>query len=174
MAFSVILYCVIEATTTEIVASKKREDKLAEKLHGTSNADGEDDVNGVPVLQATDQEIEVAAFKKFWDSSADWVKKIVQDVVQYAKDNESRDHETLMHLLQKESTNTSDADIMKLFAANLWPSLRDRGWTASGLDGSSEQAYSYEDEKVRTTCVFNKIFPLLRSVSLFGALVQYY
>jgi hypothetical protein len=140
MAFSMILCCIIEATESEIVASTKREEKLAEKP--TENGGREKSLSSAEITEA--------AFKKFWDPSAEWIGKLVVDIVVYAKDNDPRDHDTLMELLHhKKAETVEQEDVRILFAKNVWAPLRSRGWKATGLDGStSDQVYSYGDEKV--------------------------
>ena len=152
MAFSMVLYCVVEATETEIVTMKKKEDKNA-KSQETSKNDGEDGkketAGETKTPQLTDKEIEQAAFKKFWDASSEWTEKLLMDVVLYAKDHEARDYQTLLELLHRKDEAMNKEDIKILFAKNVWASLRSRGWKATGLDGSSsEQQYSYDDETV--------------------------
>lgn len=153
MAFSMILYCVVEATETEIVTMKKKEDRTSAKSQEASKNDGEDSkkesTGEAKTPHLTDKEIEQAAFKKFWDGSSEWTEKLLMDVVLYAKDHEARDYDSLMELLHRKDEAVNKEDIKILFAKNVWTSLRSRGWKATGLDGSSsEQQYSYGDEKV--------------------------
>jgi hypothetical protein len=153
MAFSMILFCIIEATEAEIVTSTKREEKLAEKP--TEDGGREKSMSSA--------EIQQAAFNKFWDSSAEWIGKLVVDIVVFAKDNEPRAHDTLMELLHQNKVEiVEQEDARILFAKNVWAPLRSRGWKATLLDGStSEQVYSYGDEKVCILLVLCSDFPLL-------------
>ena len=149
MAFSMVLSCIVDAIESEIAAAKKREDKLAEKPKETATENGEEAKGPDTKSPMTELEIEEAAFRKFWDTSAEWVKKLAVDIAAYAKDNDARDHDTLMELLHKKEAGVDQEDVKILFARNIWAPLRSRGWKATGLDGSStEQQYSFGDEKV--------------------------
>lgn len=152
MAFSMILYCVVEATETEIVTMKKKEDRTSAKSQEASKNDEDtkkESTGETKTSHLTDKEIEEAAFKKFWDASSEWTEKVLMDVVLYAKDHEARDYDSLMELLHRKDEAVNKEDIKILFAKNVWASLRSRGWKATGLDGSSsEQQYSFGDEKV--------------------------
>lgn len=152
MAFSMILYCVVEATETEIVTMKKKEDRTSAKSQEASKNDEDtkkESTGETKTSHLTDKEIEEAAFKKFWDASSEWTEKVLMDVVLYAKDHEARDYDSLMELLHRKDEAVNKEDIKIHFAKNVWASLRSRGWKATGLDGSSsEQQYSFGDEKV--------------------------
>jgi hypothetical protein len=149
MAFSMLLYCVVEAAEAELATSKRREDRLAEKLKGeTGNADQTD---AKPAPGVTDGELAVQAFRKFWDPNADWVTKLVMEVVVYAKDHDPRNEETLMQLMHKKTKSMDEGGVKILFAKNVWPSLRSRGWKARVAEGgSSEPQYAYEGKEVRS------------------------
>lgn len=117
-----------------------------------SKSQDDSKTDGVGKLpQLTDKEIEESALKKFWDVSSNWTVKLLSDVVSYAETHEARDHDTLMEILHKKDDGANKEDVKILFARNVWPSLRDRGWKVTSPDGvGGAQQYSYEDGKVRT------------------------
>ena len=148
MAFSMILCSIVEAVETEIATSKKKEGR-ARHAGEDDKRDNIDSVADTKTPQPNEEDIEIAAFKKFWNASAEWVSKLVMDVVLYAKDNSARDYDTLLELLRKKDEHVGKEDIKILFAKNVWASLRSRGWKATSPDGSmTEQQYSFGDEKV--------------------------
>ena len=152
MAFSMILCSIVEAVETEIATSKKKEGRVSTKARQAGEDDKRDNTDSVAdtkTPQPNEEDIEIAAFKKFWNDSAEWVSKLVMDVVLYAKDNSARDYDTLLELLRKKDEHVGKEDIKILFAKNVWASLRSRGWKATSPDGSmTEQQYSFGDEKV--------------------------
>ena len=154
MAFSMLLCCVVEAVEAEVVTATKREEKITEKLKEHAKEDCSEGKYESPdgkrlSSPMTKAQIEQASFKKFWDESAEWAKKLVGDIVAYASENEARDYETLMELLHRKKEAADKESIKMAFAMNIWPPLRSRGWKAEGLDGSTKEQYFYKDETVR-------------------------
>jgi hypothetical protein len=167
MALSMILYCVVEAAETELLTSRRREDRLAVKVRGESG--DADQMEAKPAPNVTDQELAVQSFRKFWDPSADWVTKLVMQVVLYAKDHDPRNAETLAQLMHTKTESLDESDVKVLFAKNVWPSLRSRGWKARVVEGGpGEPQYTYEDNEVRELVPFYAaISTLLKPTPLF-------
>lgn len=162
MCWAMALTALLETAEDDAVQARKREERASEKkLEVSANADG----GTLAVDRSTEirdkdlpvEELRRRTFSKLWKANAVWAEKALRDAVSYAKQNAPRDQDAIDKALRKrnESTFLETNDISSIFAANVWPSLKSRGWKAMiSADGSAagQTRYSFKNEEVSFCC----------------------
>ena len=98
-------------------------------------------------------EIKAKAFQKIVGSQAPWFAEVLNDASNFAKSNEPRQDEVI-HKLNTMNLPLTATDVASIFATNVWPSLKSRGWKVALIDEGDQTGksrYSYKDKEVSTT-----------------------
>jgi hypothetical protein len=174
MSWTTVFTTIVEAAADEVENARKREERAAKKLREESleKEKGQGGILAVdlsredatPVKVNAEEEKE-KAFVRIWKTVSCWCTRALDDAVEFAKEHEPRDKETIERLLEesKESQPLSSDAVSSKFARSVWPSLKSRGWSAvitDEGDAAGETRYLYKGQEVR-------IFPVLIS-TLFG------
>jgi len=93
-------------------------------------------------------------FDKHWAANKNWAKPVLVDALAFAKSAQPRPEDVLSRI-QNSSTEvtacTSRTEMASLFAENVWPSLKYRGWKAETLSEGHPKGttqYSFEGKQV--------------------------
>lgn len=159
MAFSLVLYTFLEEAKAEVILQKRREEKANEKKDNNEGIEG-----GCLALAGPDKTSEEVndealledKFKMLIDANKFTLQKSLEQAVRYASMNEPRDQGVIDRALDKKTTSsTTSSDAM--FAQNVWPPLRSRGWKAVVVTDSSgvcTTRYSINGREVRGSLNF--------------------
>lgn len=165
MCWSLLLFILREVADDDARNAKRREQRKAEKEREASEVETTEaaakesgGVLGSDLGTQADQndmaDKLAESFKKLVDSNESWLSLAIQDATTFAGANLPRSKNALQRALRSRSPNESSTpqSLPTLFAANLWPSLKSRGWTTSTIvDGefSGTICYSYMGKEVR-------------------------
>ena len=142
MCWSILLFALREAADEDSLNAKRRAQRKAEKKREASETVAAKESGGVlgSDLDALASENDLgdlinASFKKLVDANASWLTNVMQDATEFAKTHFPRLKQTIDHALQSHDSPSTPSphSLPGLFAANLWPSLRNRGWTAETI-----------------------------------------
>jgi len=147
MCWSMLLFCIHESADDDALSAKRRAVRKAEKQREASEAEASDaaakESGGVLgsnldalVGQNDLREQLTASFKRLVDMNASWLPKVIQDAKQYASAHTHRSKNAVERALESQHSNRSAGapqSLASLFGANLWPSLKARGWTAAQI-----------------------------------------
>jgi hypothetical protein len=154
-----IIFAVIRQTVDDEYENTQKKDQLAadrliasstEPIQGGLLAIPANISNGSSSLCADPKEAKEKIFLAVLKSLAPWIGKTVEDASSFARDNEPRKEEVLKKL-QTMSMPSVPTDATSIFATNLWPSLKSRGWKTSMVtEGNRTGAtrYSFKDKEV--------------------------
>lgn len=146
---------------------QRKADRLAQKKQGEGNQ-GENHANSGGILaksrddsqtQRQNEDLFTKEFQKLLDIHLPWLSRVIGDAKTFAESNEGRSKDVVMRYINssdgKASTNPSPRQ-EALFAENLWPQLKNRGWEVEQhTDGGEMIAqYSYSGRKVRTIQIY--------------------
>ena len=145
-----------KARNRELRAAQKDREKVAE---ATKPADGGILAASLPSKdpekpRSTIEELKRIAFEKIRAESSSWMKGVISDAVDFAKENSPREKEVLDRILRKSSDTSAPpkpSNTAAMFATSVWPSLKNRGWKAEVIaEGSSagKTRYSYDGKDV--------------------------
>jgi hypothetical protein len=163
MCWAMLLFSIREAADDDALNAKRRAQRKAEKQREASEAEAADaaakesgGVLGSNLDELADQndlgEQLSVSFKKLIDANATWLPKALQDATDYAKAHPPRTRNAVARSLRSHSEGpAAPQSLQTLFAANMWPSLKSRGWTAvSVVDGEfgGTVCYSYSGNEV--------------------------
>eukprot|EP00546_Thalassionema_frauenfeldii_P003334 CAMPEP_0178934636 /NCGR_PEP_ID=MMETSP0786-20121207/23988_1 /TAXON_ID=186022 /ORGANISM="Thalassionema frauenfeldii, Strain CCMP 1798" /LENGTH=2235 /DNA_ID=CAMNT_0020612471 /DNA_START=60 /DNA_END=6767 /DNA_ORIENTATION=- len=163
LSWSVILATLKEAAEDSVIALRRKADRLAQKRQGEGNQ-GENDANSGGILaksrddsqtQRQNDDLFTKEFRKLLDSHLPWLSRVIEDAKAFAESNERRSKDVVMRYINlsdsKASTNPSPRQ-EALFAENLWPQLKNRGWEVEQhTDGGEMIArYSYNGRKYKS------------------------
>ena len=157
MSWAMLLFLIREAAEEDALNAKRRAQRKAEKQLNANGAEVADAVatEGGGVLGSNLDELAerndlgdqlVVSFKKLVDANASWLSKVFQDATEYANSHPHRSKnafERAVHSHNSAEVNNVKQSLPSLFVANLWPSLKSRGWTAE---------VTVEGEFAGTTC----------------------
>jgi hypothetical protein len=146
MCWSMLLFALREAADEDALNAKRRAERRAEKkreasetdaMASTANESGGVLGSNLDALAGQNDlgELLNVSFKKLVDANASWLTKVMEDATEFAKIHLPRSKNAIKHALQSHDppSNPAPQSLQALFAANLWPSLRSRGWTAETI-----------------------------------------
>ena len=112
-------------------------------------------------------------FKKLWDIHRTWIVNVLEDAVIYAKSHRARPKESLqraIYLTAVRSGNGEEKEVKAVFAQNVWPALKSRGWTIETVESEngSSTRYVKGDQSVSTFMIRRKIPLLSQYLTLFS------
>lgn len=161
MSWTVILTTIIEAAEEEAETIRRREIKERDKAR-EEEMKGKDSAGGVLAIDLSLdhdnpdlEELKQKAFTKLWESNSKWIHCLLIDATAYAKEMAPRSKDVIDRILHRGKTSTeqlkNNPDCLTLVAANVWPSLKSRGWKAEMItDGelSGKTRFSKDGKEV--------------------------
>lgn len=150
MCWSILLICLLETAEEECLAAKKKAERAEQKkLAAEGNPrlppvpDGGVLVNTPSVDSNAIQPHELeAAFVKLLETNASWAPQTIKDANLFASTASPRSKtdldQALLAYTGKELI-VSQGSVTSMFAGNIWPSLKSRGWTSrTETEGSAK------------------------------------
>lgn len=166
MCWAMLLFTLREAADEDALNAKRRAERKAQKQREAREAEATDtaakesggvlgsDLDALAGQNDLGDQLKVS-FKKLVDANASWLTKVIQDAVVFAKAYPPRSKNAMERALQSHHSSESPSapqSLPSLFVANLWPSLKSRGWTAEVIvDGefSGTTCYTHSGKEVR-------------------------
>lgn len=151
MSWSIIFATIKETADDEAEALTKKRDqsstdrarnKLGDGLTATTNDAGIDI-----------KEIKEKTLRSVVRSLGRWFGVVLDDAVEKAKGSQPRGKDVVYKLINL-SSQDEQKDPSSIFATNVWPSLKSRGWKVTiPTEGSQagKSIYSFKDREVSTT-----------------------
>ena len=161
MSWAIVMVCLLDHAEDNGEQAKKALQRAAEKRRSEGGESKQETGGMLAVDRSTEpneeekKQLKVEAFQKLVQMHSSWLKQVFADAVSYAKDNEPRDKETVDLIYRKPTESEQPpkpTETATIFATNVWPSLKSRGWKAiTKVDGSSagKTIYSFEGKEVR-------------------------
>ena len=165
MAWSLVMFTIIDAAVDDAEKALNRELKTAEKDRETAEAmkptNGGVLAASLPLnsdgLEKPPSSIDTlkrAALEKLLNDTAPWIEAVFTDAVAFAKENSPRDQTVIAQVLRGSTDSVtkmkkSDTDLM--FANSIWPSLKSRGWKAEVISAgfyAGKTRYSFKGKDV--------------------------
>jgi hypothetical protein len=161
MCWSVIFVVIRQTVDDEYDALVKKDQLAADRASAISAETSQGGLLAVPANTSSCADsvgidpivAKEKIFVALMRSLAPWIERAVDDATNYAKNNEPRKEE----VLNKLQTLSVPTDATSMFATNLWPSLKSRGWKANLItegDRTGETRYSFKDKEVRSVHAF--------------------
>lgn len=154
------MVCLLDHAEENGEHAKKALQKAAEKRR-SDGGESKPEAGGALAVDRTaepneeeKQRLKVEAFEKLVKVHGSWLHQVFVDAVSYAKDNEPRNKETLDLINRKPSDSKKPpkpTDTTAIFATNVWPSLKSRGWkSVTKTEGplAGKTLYSFEEKEV--------------------------
>jgi len=161
MCWSILFFTLLESADDEATAAIRREEKAAEKKLEEPAGEKKNEGGMLALEHAADderkkssrKELKEKAFADLCKTNADWVRQALSDAVAFAANKTPREQEVVDRVLYRKSASHTLGvnDISSAFAANVWPSLKNRGWKAEQItegDALGQTRYIYEGKKV--------------------------
>lgn len=162
MCWSVLLFTLRESAEEEALKAQKRDQRKAEKERAAQEIEASVAaamVNGGvlgsdPKPQPDQNDLENKLdemFRKMAAANGSWLTTVIKDATDYAKTHSPRTKKSLSRMLHSQSTGEEGGpqSLGSLFAANLWPSLKSRGWTTTEDVDSGNKLFVYDGKEVR-------------------------
>jgi len=160
LCWSLIFMVLKEGANDDLVASKRRAERAAEKAQQEIPSDkpvGGGVLASEPVVKKVvdrNDTIETC-FQKLWETHQSWLGGVMNDAAAYGKSNAPRSEKALHRALNPSAGQESAArkGLNALFAENVWPALRSRNWKAVSVATEKGEAkrYEYNGEQYKTT-----------------------
>jgi hypothetical protein len=161
MSWTVILTTIIETVEEEAETNRRRDIKEREKAR-EEEIKGKNSGGGVLAIDRSQdpgnlelEELKQKAFSKIWESNSRWLKDLLIDATAYAKETTPRSKaviDRIVHMGKISSEQRkNNTDSLSLIVANVWPSLKSRGWKADMItDGefAGKTRFSKDDKEV--------------------------
>jgi hypothetical protein len=158
MCWSVVFAAIRQTVDDEYESSQKKDQAAADRATSINAETGQ---GGLLALQTSSSNISASLavdskvakeniFNAVFRSLAPWVVQALEDATTFAKQNEPRKEDVLKKLQMMNSTSVP-TEAASMFATNLWPSLKSRGWKADLItegDRVGETRYSFKDKEV--------------------------
>lgn len=174
MSWAMLLFSVREAAEEDALNARRRAQRKAEKQLDANQAEAADTAakEGGGVLGSNLDELAgqndlgdqlPVSFRKIVDGHSSWLAKVVQDAVEYANSHPHRSKSTLdraVHSQNSSEISTSPQSLTSLFVANLWPSLKTRGWAAEVMvegEFAGTTCYTFQGKEVSRLSLFRLV-----------------
>lgn len=150
LCWAFLLTTIREAANDEFENAKKRAMRAAEKKieEEGKNENGDSGVLGqTEAFQSAAASVDVAVcFKKLWDTHRPWMENVLHDAVSYARAHSPRSKEALLRSIRSVASRSDDGEKKEpnaVFAQNVWPALRSRGWKAELIESEKGSTTRY-------------------------------
>jgi hypothetical protein len=173
MCWSLVLMTIREAADDDVLASKRKAEKAAEKKR---EAEGKDESleggilgNNAPPVQPLENLD--SCFEKLWKTHKAWIEEAVGHAQEFAASHPPRPKQTLdraLHVGTPRNQTESMKGVNAVFVENVWPALRSRGWKVemSPTDEGDVTKYAFGDKKVSTRRRLDSGFSPMQSTNI--------
>jgi hypothetical protein len=165
MSWSVVLTTLREVTEENVSNARKRTERAAQKKSAAEEGNSEKkqdagDVSGgvlgvKPLNAAEAQKAKQVLHRQFIgliSSQNSWLPLVLRDAKQFGASHSGRSNDIVERYLVSSPSKKKQAPQGKaaLFAQNLWPQLKSRGWKVEQVNvgGQMSSKYSYAGETV--------------------------
>jgi len=161
LSWSVILATLREAGEDGVIAVRRKADRLAQRnLDQGSRGESQGNSGGIlakpsDVLQIESDYLLAKEFQKLLICHLPWLSRVIQDAKFFAQSNKGRPRDVVEKYINSGSKQVSHSGSQgqkTIFAENLWPQLKNRGWEVEHHDCGGEviTRYAYNGRKYKS------------------------
>jgi hypothetical protein len=151
MCWSIIFATIKETADDEAEAARKRDQSLNDRAK-TFTQESILTSSGLAAASVDMKEYKEKAFRSVVRSLTKWFEQVLSDAVETARLNQPRGVDVVSKL-QNLTSSEEQKDPSSIFATNVWPSLKSRGWKVT-MPTEGNQAgksiYTFKDREVST------------------------
>ena len=165
MSWSILFTCFLEMSEESVQTEKRKADRMAEKKRqeeAEKSGGAMESILGRTIVESFDVHGKMeSALKKIWSSNAAWCEALLVDALSFIKTHRARSKESVNRALkgcEGRSRSSQAKSQSELFAQNVWPALRLRGWSTEDVEsnGSVSKRYRKGTHVVSGVLIFVK------------------